>query len=357
MDDILFASERFVGLLLPLAVLLIVYIVTKILRRVLYSRLNRWAKHTATDIDDILIEATQRPSVFWCLMAAIYFAVQSSRLPDSAMVLAHRLLAAAFIASFTWVAATLATRLIRSRSQRLSGALPFTSLSENISRILVFGLGGLMMLNGLGISITPILATLGVGSLAVALALQDTLSNLFSGVHITIAHQIKIGDYVKLETGEEGYVTDINWRTTQIRMLPNNVVLIPNSKLTQAIVTNYYLPEKEMSVTINVGVHYNSDLERVERVTCEVAKEVMKEVPGGVPAFDPFIRFHTFNDFSVDFTAILRAKEFADQYLIKHEFVKRLHRRYAKEGIVIPYPIEAVNYEQENGPGSRGREA
>jgi small-conductance mechanosensitive channel len=227
--------------------------------------------------------------------------------------------------------------------------MPVTSLTQNIARIIIFGIGILIILNSLGISITPILATLGVGGLAVALALQDTLSNLFAGFHIIAARQIKVGDYVKLDTGEEGYVTDITWRTTKIRMLPNNVVLIPNEKLTKAIVTNYYLPDREMAVLVNLGVHYNSDLEKVEKVTCEVAKEVMKTVAGGVPDFQPFIRYNTFGDFSIGFTVILRAREFVDQYLIKHEFVKRLHERYAKEGIVIPYPIRAINYEQEKG--------
>ena len=130
-------------------------------------------------------------------------------------------------------------------------------------------------------------------------------------------------------------------------MLPNNVVLVPNEKLTKAIVTNYYLPDKEMAVLVNLGVHYNTDLNKAEKVTVEVAREVMKEIPGGVPEFEPFIRYHTFADFSINFTVILRAKEFVDQYLIKHEFIKRLHERYAKEGIVIPYPIRAINYEQE----------
>jgi small-conductance mechanosensitive channel len=127
------------------------------------------------------------------------------------------------------------------------------------------------------------------------------------------------------------------------------MVLVPNAKLAQAIVTNYYFPDKEMAVLVNLGVHYHSDLKKVETVTCEVAKEVMKELPGGVPEFDPFIRYHTFGDFSINFTVILRAKEFVDQYLIKHEFIKRLHERFAEEGIVIPYPIRAINYKQEKG--------
>ncbi|MBU1148046.1 MAG: mechanosensitive ion channel family protein, partial [Candidatus Omnitrophica bacterium] len=137
------------------------------------------------------------------------------------------------------------------------------------------------------------------------------------------------------------------WRTTWVRMLPNNVVVIPNKVLVSSKILNYYYPQKELAVLVQVGVHYDSDLKHVEKVTCEVAKEVMKKVQGGVPEFDPFIRYHTFADFSINFTVILRAKEFVDNYLIKHEFIKRLHERYAKEGINIPYPIRAINYAQE----------
>lgn len=124
-------------------------------------------------------------------------------------------------------------------------------------------------------------------------------------------------------------------------------MVIPNKALVNSKVLNYYYPEQELAVLVQVGVHYESDLKHVEKVTCEVGKEVMKEVQGGVPEFDPFIRYHTFNDFSIDFTVILRAKEFVDNYLIKHEFIKRLHERYNKEGIVIPYPIRAINETQE----------
>jgi small-conductance mechanosensitive channel len=85
----------------------------------------------------------------------------------------------------------------------------------------------------------------------------------------------------------------------------------------------------------------------VEKVTIDVAKETLEQVPGGIKDFQPFIRFHTFDASSINFTVILRAREFVDNYLIKHEFIKRLQRRYAREGIVIPYPIRAVNYSQE----------
>ena len=184
-----------------------------------------------------------------------------------------------------------------------------------------------MVLNSLGISITPIITALGVGGLAVALALQDTLANLFAGIHILATRKIRPGDYVKLASGEEGYVVDVTWRQTTIRQLPYNIITVPNSQIASTSTTNYNLPHKELSVYVQVGVAYDSDLEHVERVTLEVAKEVMNEVEGGVTGFEPLVRYHTFGDSSINFTLIMRGKVFVNQYLLKHEFIKRLHKR------------------------------
>lgn len=250
------------------------------------------------------------------------------------------------IAAATLILARMAARFVRFYAEKGKGILPPTSIFTNLTRLAVLALGGLIILQSLGVSITPILTALGVGGLAVALALQETLSNLFSGLHILLSRQVRPGDYVKLDSGEEGYVTDISWRNTTIRQLPGNMVIVPNAKLAGAIVTNYYQPDKEMAVLVQVGVGYDSDLPKVERVTIEVAREVLQKTEGGVENFEPFIRYHTFADFSINFTVILRVKEFVNQYLVKHEFVKRLHARYQKEGIEIPFPIRTVHMKQ-----------
>lgn len=262
-------------------------------------------------------------------------------------VMAGRIIFILVATLVTIVGANIITSLIKKYSTKAGVTLPATTFTQNIAKILVFAIGVLIILNSLGISITPILATLGVGGLAVALALQETMSNLIAGFHIIAARQIKIGDYVKLESGQEGHIIDINWRTTKIKMLSNNVVLIPNSKITQTILVNYYLPTKEISFGVDLAVHYNSDLKKVERVTAEVAKEIMKEVKGGVPGFEPSVRYQGFGESGINFFVGLMAKEFSDQYLIRHEFIKRLHERYQKELIVIPHPIRAINYSQE----------
>lgn len=345
--NLVVSAKQVFELITPLVVFLLTLIFGCILRRIFFSNLSRLAEHSKSQVDDIIVAAIKRPFLIWCLMLGLYFALEVSRLPDAIVHITGKILLVLGIASATMVLVSVSSGFIRLYSGRIETKLPVTSLTQNMARIIIFGIGGLIILNTMGISITPILATLGVGGLAVALALQDTISNLFAGFYITMAKNVRVGDFVKLETGDEGYVVDIGWRATKVKMLPNNTVLIPNSKLAQSIITNYYLPDKELAVLVQVGVHYNSDLKKVERVTCEVAKEVMREIQGGVPEFDPFIRYHTFADFSINFTVIMRAKEFVDNYLIKHEFIKRLHERYRKEDIIIPYPIKAINYEQE----------
>ena len=208
---------------------------------------------------------------------------------------------------------------------------------------------GLLVLMGtLGISITPIIASLGITSLAVALALQPTLENFFSGVQLVIDKPIRVGDFIELESGDQGFVEKIGWRSTWVKMLPNNMIIIPNSQLSKSRIINYFYPEKELSVAVEVGVHYGSDLEKVEQVTLDVARQVLKSHKWGVADYDTFVVFHTFDQSSINFTVMLRAKEYFNRFWVKSAFIKALHTRYAEEGIVIPYPIRAINKSQES---------
>ena len=131
-------------------------------------------------------------------------------------------------------------------------------------------------------------------------------------------------------------------------MLPNNMIVIPNSQLSKSRIINYFYPEKELSVPVEVGVHYGSDLEKVEQVTLDVARQILKSHQWGVDDYDTFVVFHTFDQSSINFTVMLRAKEYFNRFWVKSAFIKALHKRYAEEGIVIPYPIRAINTSQES---------
>ncbi|MBI4531562.1 MAG: mechanosensitive ion channel family protein, partial [Candidatus Latescibacteria bacterium] len=135
---------------------------------------------------------------------------------------------------------------------------------------------------------------------------------------------------------------EIGWRNTKVRLWANNVVVIPNSKLSQSVITNYFLPEQEMSVYVWCGVAYDSDLQHVEDVTIEVAKHVMLEVEGSALDWEPVVRWKEFGDFAITFVTVLRVKEFSAQYKLQSEFIKALHHRFKEEGIEIPFPIRTV---------------
>jgi small-conductance mechanosensitive channel len=304
------------------------------------------AKNTDWEGDDIIFGALHGHTTLWFTLAGAYAALAFLGLNDRAQSLIENLLLLAFIASVTACLAKMASDFTGIYASRISGVLPSTSLFKHLVSMAIWLVGILIALQSLGISITPLLTALGVGGLAVALALQDTLSNLFAAIQMLMSRQVKPGDYVRIESGQEGYVTDINWRNTTMRQLPNNIVIVPNTKMASAIVINFNQPDKELAVTVDVGVSYDSDLAKVEKVAMETAKEVMAEVPGGVKGFEPVIRFHTFGDSSINLTIALRAGEFSDQYLIKHEFVKRLHARFKKENIDIPYPTRTVKLEK-----------
>jgi small-conductance mechanosensitive channel len=218
-----------------------------------------------------------------------------------------------------------------------------TSLYHIIIRILIY-IGGIIVFSHLiGLELAPILTALGVGGLAVALALQDTLSNLFAGLHILAAKQLKPGDYIKLDSGEEGYVLDINWRNTEIKTLLENVIIVPNSKISSSISTNYFTLQKNMFFQVVVGVHYDSNLDHVEKVTLETANELMKDYAPHLNTFEPRVRFFEFADSSINMKVWLATDLYENQFEMRHEFVKRLHKRFNKEGIVIPFPIRTLH--------------
>ncbi|MFI5683543.1 mechanosensitive ion channel family protein [Streptomyces sp. NPDC051636] len=312
--------------------------------------LLRWlaghAKRTKWSGDDVMVDAL-RTVVPWTATAA-GAAGAGAALPLTRTVQHHtnQCLQVLLIFVVTLSAARVIAGLVQSVTQSRSGVAGSATIFVNITRVLVLAIGFLVVLQTLGISIAPLLTALGVGGLAVALALQDTLANLFAGIHILASKTVQPGDYIRLSSGEEGYVVDINWRQTTVRQLSNNLVVVPNGQLAKTNMTNYTRPEQQLTVLVQVGVSYDSDLDHVERVTTEVIAEVMTGITGAVPDHEPAIRFHTFGDSRIGFTVILGVGEFSDQYRIKHEFIKRLHKRYREEGIRIPAPARTVALQQ-----------
>lgn len=281
----------------------------------------------------------------WFVIAALYAATRLVEMEDAIKNVFQEALLVLIILTVTLVIARIVAGLVDLYITRAEGAMPSTTIMGNVIRIVILLTGILVILTILEVPIAPILTALGLSGLVVALAFQDTLANLFSGLQILASKKIKPGDFIEIDSGEEGWVIDITWRNSTIRTLGNNVVLIPNSKMASAVVTNYNQLNSESSLFVDVGVSYDSDLKQVEEVTKSVAREVLREVEGGVPGFEPRLFYKKFSDYSIDFTVVLRVKEYIDHLVVTHEFIKRLHSRYAEEGITIPFPIRTVQLE------------
>ncbi|ULP73464.1 Small-conductance mechanosensitive channel [Nodularia sphaerocarpa UHCC 0038] len=337
--------------IVPTAFILVGLLAGVIGEKFIFKKLRTFVVEKQIPGGEVIFQALHRMTFLWFVLAGFSGAIvySSLNINNDVKTLLQKIITILFLYTVTLVLARLTAGFVNVFIQRTEG-VP-ASLISNLAKIAVLILGTLILLQTVGVQVTPIVTTLGVGGLAVGLALQDTLANLFSGFYLIISKQVRTGDYVKLDDGYEGYVTDITWRNTTIKEFKNNIIIVPNSRLASAIFTNYHLPVKAITLTMDVGVGYDSDLEQVERVTVEVAKDVMEEIAPELMNIEPNIRFHTFNDFSIDFKLYMRVNEYFDQRIARHLFIKKLHKRYQQEGIQIPFPIREV-YVQNNGAES-----
>jgi small-conductance mechanosensitive channel len=208
--------------------------------------------------------------------------------------------------------------------------------------IVIFVIAIVVILGYFKFDITPLIAGVGLGALAIGLALQSTLSNFFAGMHLVSDRPINVGDFIELDENTSGNVEDIGWRSTRIKTLADNLLVIPNSKLAESNITNYSLPKQELSLWIPCGVAYESDLDKVEKVTLEVAREIQETVDGAVKDFEPGFRFKEFDDSNINFNTILRISEPLKKFQVRHEFIKKLKERFDKEDIEISWPIRKI---------------
>jgi small-conductance mechanosensitive channel len=322
-----------------------------VLVRWLCGVLGRRAQSTSWTGDELIFGLLHDLAVPLLTLAGLWVAVAELPLRPRWNNLAVGVLTAALILVATLIVARLAAEGIRATMLRRTGGGSTATIFVNITRLAILLLGSLLLLDNLGVSIAPLITALGVGGLAIALALQDTLANLFAGVHILASKKVQVGDFIRLDTGEEGQIVDINWRNTTVQQVQNNQAIIPNAKLAESIIINYFRPQPEMSVLVPVGVAYGSDLDQVEAVAKSVGSEVMREVTGGVETHEPVVRFAKFDDSCIQVNVILRTREFAQQYVIVSEFVRRLHARFQREGIDIPFPVRTVVFAGESRNG------
>lgn len=329
--------------LLAPAALLGTWLVAELLLRIVRAAAAA-SRASQTHLDDVIAGALQGPIRLTGLSIGACLAVLVSPAPLAVRIWADRAIVVILALSGTIVAGRLLGGLILEYGPRAKIFGGTRLLLRRAVTAAVYVFGGLFLLDNLGIEITPLLTTLGLAGLAVALALQDSLSNFFAGIHIGADRPLDQGHYVRLdELNVEGYVAEVGWRTTKIRTLANNLVVIPNSRVAQAVVTDYDLPEPRMSLLVRIPVEHTADPTRVQEIVLSEAKAAAGEIPGLLTTPEPFVRFIPgFTDTGLEFTLICQVQTFVDQYLAQHRLRERITARFRKEGIRLAAPVRRL---------------
>lgn len=313
-----------------------------ILYKIVMPFIAKLAAKTSIKSDDLIIQTLRKWVIPWFFALGLFMGLRGLELDGNIYYWLKNGLLIFYIFSATMILAKVVSGMIKIKATGTDTVVHSSSIVSNIVIVIIYCIGLLIILQTQGISITPILTALGVGGLAVALALQNTLSNLFAGLQIISSGNFNRGDFIKLSTGEDGFIEDITWRSTTIRAASDHIIIVPNSKLADMTVSNYYLPQFEITFAVEVGVSYDSDLTHVEKVTKDVIKETLQESADGVKEFEPEISFTAFAESSIRVKAFLRVNNYSAQFSVRSIFLKKLHERYKKESILIPYPTRSV---------------
>ena len=318
--------------------------------RIVFRRALRLFIFFGPDFDVRMAGATRVPATATILLVGTYLAIRVLALPsiaqgvvDKLSVIGAILIVSVLVNSVASVALQwLQVRMsIRGGGDASGWALP---LARRGIAVVVVAIGAMLSLDILGINVTPLIAGLGIGGLAVALALQPTLSNLFAGTYVVSEGVVGVGDYVEMENGVSGYVVDVSWRSTRLRTWTNNLVVIPNSRFAESTITNYNQPDEPVNVFLPCGVAYESDLERVEAVSHEVMDEVLRDHPGAVLDYGAYFGYDAFGESNVEFWLFVQARDRLAGFEVRSELVKQLHARLAAEGITINYPVRTLRF-------------
>ena len=340
-------------LIIAACILTVSLLVGIALNRLLTKKLEAKVETTDSELMSLFFRALKGVPISLCLVIGLYWSVQTSDLPDSLDKIFSYLLFTVIVFSLTRVCERTLSGFIRLKFSSSSDVTQSTLL-DTIFRVLIYASGALILLDYFDISVAPIITAMGVGGMALTFGLKESLENIFAGLQIIVSKQFRVNDYIKLSTGDEGRVTDINWR--YITVTPpsdSNVVVIPNKVIASSVITNFSQPRDDIVLVVPIGVGYESDLDLVERVTIEVARELQIKIDGYEPQFDengkdinsfaPVVRYQKFNDSSIDFNAVMHVRSFTNQYILKHEFIKAIKKRFDEEGINIPFPIRTLD--------------
>lgn len=342
---------------IALSILLMAAVLAFLFHKVIYPLVLRLTNFTHTNLDVGLVRAFRYPSTLGILVGGLYFSLVipfqytptvrnliDSAAGVSAMLLAIMAASGVVSAVFNWYDAEISPHTPSTLDDRIIPML------RRIVIGLVYALGGMLVLDLLNVNISPILASLGLGGLAVALALQPTLANLFAGTYVMTEGVVHPGDYIELENGVAGYVIDVGWRSTRLRTWTNNLVVVPNSRFAETIITNYQGPIPAVNIYLTCGVSLDSDLVLVEQVCREEMESLLDTDPRAVKEYGAYFAYESFDDSNIEFYLFIQARDRLASFEVQSELIRMVQQRFRNEGIVINYPMRTINFADGAGP-------
>ena len=342
------ANTTWGDLVISAGIVVLAIAIAVLFSRLVFGRLLRATIQAGVDFDVKTIAAIRLPSSAFIVLSGIYIAITALSPPPTIQFVVDKasgviaVLIGAALVNGVMSATVLWLQVHLYRSNRPNENRWMFPVIRRATLALVISIAAMVCLDILGINITPLVAGLGIAGLAVALALQPTLGNLFAGTYVITEGLINVGDYVEMSDGVNGYVEDVSWRSTRLRTWTNNLVVVPNSLFSETVITNFSKPAEPLDMVVSCGVSYESDLKRVEAVSLEVMESLRHECSGADPEGEPIFRFEAFGDSNIDFYMIIRVRNRVAGFEVRSELIKELHSRLATEGITINYPVRKL---------------
>lgn len=325
--------------LLTILLLLFAYTIGRLLKIILSRSLTKVTEKTESLSDDLLVEYLTRPLVLTTVTLGLMLAVTAYRLPKAINDITLSFLATILL--FSWMRAGLRTarimlELIAANSHRFEIVQEQTiPLFDMTIKLLMVGIAAYLFLLIWGINPTAWLASAGVIGIAIGFAAKDSLANLFSGIFIVADAPYKIGDYIVLDTGDRGKVTNLGMRSTRLLTRDDIEVTVPNAIIANAKISNESGgPWVMHRIRVPVGVAYGSDVDQI----CEVLEETANDHPEIVKQPSPRARMREFGASSLDFELLAWIDHPEKRGKVKHDLLKNIYKRFNKENIQIPFP-------------------
>ena len=299
-------------------------------------QLREKAKLTPWEGDDIVIKSVDGVGPVWGGIIGCYIFAHNIFVKPEVINFIDNGILIIFIISFTLVLMRICVDFTNFYSQKAGVLDSSVTLLENCIQIFICFIGLLIIIQTLGIAIWPLLTALGVGGVTIALAVRDSVASLFVGINILISSGLKPGHYIKLETGDEGYVEDIKWRYTTIKTITDVLIIIPNSKLSNIVIKNYSLPKKEMAAVASIKISNTNDFSQVEKIIYGVSVKLINEFTGCCKDAEPKIQFENIGYLGTEVKIFIKIAEFSCRYKVKNELLKNLKMEFDKEKIKLP---------------------